>query len=54
MMNYLSMGFGVNSVALYLLMQDLGMEFEAVFVNHGGDWPRLMNTLIILLGPAGR
>lgn len=39
MKNYLSMGFGVNSVALYLLMQDLGMEFEAVFVNHGGDWP---------------
>lgn len=39
MKNYLSMGFGVNSVALYLLMQDLGMEFEAIFVNHGGDWP---------------
>lgn len=39
MKNYLSMGFGVNSVALYLLMQDLEMEFEAVFVDHGGDWP---------------
>lgn len=39
MKNYLSMGFGVNSVALYLLMEDLGMELEAVFVNHGGDWP---------------
>ena len=39
MKNYLSMGFGVNSVALYLLMERLGMEFEAVFVNHGGDWP---------------
>ena len=39
MRNYLSMVFGVNSVALYLLMQDLKMEFEAVFVNHGGDWP---------------
>jgi hypothetical protein len=37
--NYLSMGFGVNSVALYLLMQDLGIEFEAIFINHGSDWP---------------
>jgi len=37
--NYLSFGGGVNSVALYLLMQDLGVEFEAVFVDHGGDWP---------------
>ena len=39
MKNYLSFGGGVNSVALYLLMQDLGVDFEAVFVNHGGDWP---------------
>jgi len=39
MKHYLSMGFGVNSVALYLLMQDLGMEFEAVYVDHGADWP---------------
>jgi hypothetical protein len=39
MRNYLSFGGGVNSVALYLLMQDLGVEFEAVFVDHGGDWP---------------
>lgn len=37
--NYLSFGGGVNSVALYLLMEKLGMDFEAVFVNHGGDWP---------------
>lgn len=39
MRHYLSFGGGVNSVALYLLMQELGMEFEALFVNHGGDWP---------------
>lgn len=39
MKNYLSFGGGVNSVALYLLMHDLGIEFEAVFVDHGGDWP---------------
>jgi PP-loop superfamily ATP-utilizing enzyme len=39
MKNYLSFGGGVNSVALYLLMEEMGIEFEAVFVNHGGDWP---------------
>ena len=37
--NYLSFGGGVNSVALYLLMEQLGMEFEAIFVDHGGDYP---------------
>ena len=39
MKNYLSFGGGVNSVALYLLMEQLGMEFEAIFVDHGGDYP---------------
>jgi 3'-phosphoadenosine 5'-phosphosulfate sulfotransferase (PAPS reductase)/FAD synthetase len=39
MKNYLSFGGGVNSVALYLLLEQIGMEFEAVFVDHGGDWP---------------
>jgi 3'-phosphoadenosine 5'-phosphosulfate sulfotransferase (PAPS reductase)/FAD synthetase len=39
MKNYLSFGAGVNSVALYLLMQEMGIEFEAIFVNHGADWP---------------
>jgi 3'-phosphoadenosine 5'-phosphosulfate sulfotransferase (PAPS reductase)/FAD synthetase len=36
---YLSFGGGVNSTALLLLMADEGMEFETVFVNHGGDYP---------------
>ena len=45
MKNYLSFGGGVNSVALYLLMENLGMEFEAVFVNHGGDWPETYDYL---------
>ena len=46
MKNYLSFGGGVNSVAMYLLLMDQGMEpgdpdkgFEAVFVDHGTDWP---------------
>jgi hypothetical protein len=39
MKNYLSFGGGVNSVALYLHMQSIGMDFEAVFVDHGGDLP---------------
>ncbi len=39
MKNYLSFGGGVNSVAMYLLLLDQGVEFEAVFVDHGTDWP---------------
>lgn len=39
MRNYLSLGMGTGSVALMLHMLDKGMEFEAVFIDHGGDWP---------------
>lgn len=46
MKNYLSFGGGVNSVAMYLMLMDQGMTpgdpdkgFEAVFVDHGTDWP---------------
>ena len=39
MKNYLSMGFGVNSVALHLLLLEQGVDFESVFVHHGTDWP---------------
>ena len=39
MKNYLSFGGGVNSVAMYLMLMDQGVEFEAVFVDHGCDWP---------------
>ena len=39
MRNYLAFGAGVNSVALYLLLKRLGREFEAIFVDHGTDWP---------------
>lgn len=39
MKHYLSFGGGVNSVALYLLMEQLSMDFEAVFVDHGADYP---------------
>ena len=39
MKNYLSFGGGVNSVALYLLLIEQGVDFEAVFVHHGTDWP---------------
>lgn len=39
MRKYLLFGGGVNSVALYLHMVELGEEFEAIFVDHGGDWP---------------
>ena len=39
MKNYLSFGGGVNSVALYLHLLDAGLDFEAIFVDHGADWP---------------
>ena len=39
MKNYLSFGGGVNSVAMYLYLLDQKVEFEAVFVDHGTDWP---------------
>ena len=40
MKTYLSFGGGVNSVAMMLLLLDEGIEeFEAVFVDHGTDWP---------------
>lgn len=37
--SYLSYGGGVNSTALLLLLADEGVDFEAVFVNHGCDYP---------------
>ena len=46
MRTYLSFGGGVNSVAMYLMLISQGWKpndpekgFEAVFVNHGTDWP---------------
>lgn len=39
MKNYLSFGGGINSVAMYLHLIDQGTDFEAIFVDHGADWP---------------
>lgn len=43
MKKYLSFGGGVNSVALYLYLIEQGENFEAVFVDHGGDYPETYN-----------
>ena len=40
MKQYLSFGGGVNSTALLLLLTDRNEEFETIFVNHGGDYPK--------------
>lgn len=40
MKHYLSFGGGVDSTALLLLLTDQKEEFETVFVNHGGDYPK--------------
>ena len=39
MKKYLSFGGGVNSVAMMLMLLDQKDEFEAIFVDHGGDYP---------------
>lgn len=36
-MKYLAFGGGVNSTALYFLLRGEGIEFEAIFIDHGGD-----------------
>ena len=37
--NFLSLGMGIGSVALMLDMFDDDIDFEAVWVDHGCDWP---------------
>ncbi len=39
MKKYLSFGGGVNSVAMMLMLLDQKDDFEAIFVDHGSDWP---------------
>lgn len=40
MKKYLSFGGGVNSTAMLLHLIDEGAtDFEAIYVDHGGDWP---------------
>ncbi len=39
MKKYLSYGGGVNSTAMMILLKNKGVDFEAVFSNHGGDYP---------------
>lgn len=39
MKKYLSYGGGVNSTAMMILLKNKGIDFEAVFSDHGGDYP---------------
>ena len=50
MKNYLSFGGGVNSVAMHLLMLDQGVDFDAVFVHHGTDWPETYEYVDYFIG----
>jgi len=45
---YLSFGGGVNSTALLLLLTERKEEFEAVFVDHGGDYPETYEYVKLL------
>jgi 3'-phosphoadenosine 5'-phosphosulfate sulfotransferase (PAPS reductase)/FAD synthetase len=44
-MNYLSFGGGVNSTAMMLLLQDQEIDFKAVFVDTGCEWPETYQFL---------
>jgi 3'-phosphoadenosine 5'-phosphosulfate sulfotransferase (PAPS reductase)/FAD synthetase len=50
MKSYLSFGGGVNSVAMLLMLHEQKQDFEAVFVNHGTDWPETYEYLDMLQG----
>ncbi len=43
--HYLSFGAGVNSVALYLLLEKMNVPFEAIMVNHETDIPETYEYL---------
>lgn len=45
MKNFLSFGGGVNSVALYIYFVNNGIDFEAVFSDHGSDYPETYEYL---------
>lgn len=45
---FLSMGGGVNSTALMLWLLDQGIEFEAVYADHGADWPETREYVAML------
>ena len=51
---YLSHGGGVNSWALYLYLMEQGdkpgVDFEAVFVDHGTDWPETYEYMQMMIG----
>ncbi len=42
---YLSHGLGVNSTALMLFLQEIGIEFESVFVDTGAEMPETYEYL---------
>lgn len=50
---YLSHGGGVNSWALYLWLieqsEKPGVDFEAVFVDHGTDWPETYEYMDMMI-----
>lgn len=48
MKKYLSYGGGVNSTALMILLKNQGVKFEAVFSDHGGDYPETYDYVRML------
>ena len=50
MRNYLSFGGGVNSVAMALMLWDMEDNFEAIYADHGCDWPETREYIQMLQG----
>ena len=48
MRRYLSYGGGVDSTALMLWLIDQGVEAEAVYADHGADWPETREYVAML------
>lgn len=53
---YLSNGMGVNSIAMMLLLLEKEWKFEAIYVDHGCDWPEtrqyMQNKFLEQIGEA--
>lgn len=45
---YLSYGGGVNSTALLILLTEMGIDFEAIFSDHGAEYPETYEFMELL------
>lgn len=46
---YLSYGGGINSTAMMIMLHNQNIKFEAVFADHGGDYPETYKYVDMLI-----